>query len=247
MVKGLDTFRDYFSDFTDQYVLIGGAACDISFGDIGSDFRATRNLDIVIIVEALTKEFGEHFWNFIHEGGYQNRAKSSGEPQFYRFDKPLDDRFPLMIELFARSEYLLDYDNSLTPVHIDDSVSSLSAILLNDAYYGALLQGRDIIGGVSVLRPSWLIPFKAKAWLDLREKIQQGIHVDSRDLKKHRNDVIRIASEMVLERCELPEEIRRDMTVFIDEMNVTDQDLKNLKIHGVKASDIRQVLTDAYL
>ena len=92
-----------------------------------------------------------------------------------------------MIELFARSEYLLDYDNSLTPVHIDDSVSSLSAILLNDAYYGALLQGRDIIGGVSVLRPSWLIPFKAKAWLDLREKIQQGIHVDSRDLKKHRN------------------------------------------------------------
>lgn len=31
MVKGLDTFRDYFSDFTDQYVLIGGAACDISF------------------------------------------------------------------------------------------------------------------------------------------------------------------------------------------------------------------------
>lgn len=152
-----------------------------------------------------------------------------------------------MIELFARSEYLLDYDNSLTPVHIDDSVSSLSAILLNDAYYGALLQGRDIIGGVSVLRPSWLIPFKAKAWLDLREKIQQGIHVDSRDLKKHRNDVIRIASEMVLERCELPEEIRRDMTVFIDEMNVTDQDLKNLKIRGVKASDLRQVLTDAYL
>ena len=27
----------------------------------------------------------------------------------------------------------------------------------------------------------------------------------------------------------------------------TDQDLKNLKIHGVKASDLRQVLTDAYL
>lgn len=28
MVKGLDRFRDYFRDFTDQYVLIGGAACD---------------------------------------------------------------------------------------------------------------------------------------------------------------------------------------------------------------------------
>jgi hypothetical protein len=31
MVKGIDLFRDYFKDFTDQYVLIGGAACDISF------------------------------------------------------------------------------------------------------------------------------------------------------------------------------------------------------------------------
>ena len=30
MVKGLDIFYDYFAEFTDQYVLIGGAACDIS-------------------------------------------------------------------------------------------------------------------------------------------------------------------------------------------------------------------------
>lgn len=30
MVKGLDIFYDYFKEFTDQYVLIGGAACDIS-------------------------------------------------------------------------------------------------------------------------------------------------------------------------------------------------------------------------
>ena len=31
MVKGIERFRDYFRDFTDEYVLIGGAACDISF------------------------------------------------------------------------------------------------------------------------------------------------------------------------------------------------------------------------
>lgn len=30
MVKGIKKFRDYFGNFTDQYVLIGGAACDIS-------------------------------------------------------------------------------------------------------------------------------------------------------------------------------------------------------------------------
>ena len=31
MVKGLDTFRKYFEKYEDQYVLIGGAACDIVF------------------------------------------------------------------------------------------------------------------------------------------------------------------------------------------------------------------------
>ena len=86
MVKGLDRFRDYFRDFTDQYILIGGAACDISFENNNADFRATRDLDIVLIVENLNRAFGEQFWAFIREGGYQHRAKSSGVPQFYRFD-----------------------------------------------------------------------------------------------------------------------------------------------------------------
>lgn len=29
MVPGLKSFRESFSDFADQYVIIGGAACDI--------------------------------------------------------------------------------------------------------------------------------------------------------------------------------------------------------------------------
>jgi len=39
MVKGLDIFQKYFADFSDQYVLIGGAACDISFSENNIDFR----------------------------------------------------------------------------------------------------------------------------------------------------------------------------------------------------------------
>ena len=247
MVKGLDRFRDYFRDFTDQYILIGGAACDISFENNNADFRATRDLDIVLIVENLNRAFGEQFWAFIREGGYQHRAKSSGVPQFYRFDKPAQAGFPQMIELFSRTGYILESGSELTPIHIDDSVSSLSAILLNDAYYRFLLQGRDVIDGFSVLRPTWLIPFKAKAWLDLSERKGRGEHVDSRDMKKHRNDILRMASELVLERCVLPDEIRNDMMRFIDVMNVTDMEIKNLKLHGVKAEEIRRLLVDTYL
>ena len=44
MVKGLDTFQKYFADFEEQYVLIGGAACDILFESNEVNFRATRDL-----------------------------------------------------------------------------------------------------------------------------------------------------------------------------------------------------------
>lgn len=42
MVKGLDVFRKYFADYKDQYILIGGAACDIIFESNEVNFRATR-------------------------------------------------------------------------------------------------------------------------------------------------------------------------------------------------------------
>lgn len=68
MVKGLDTFREYFKEFEEQYILIGGAACDILFVNNAGQFRATRDLDMVLIVEALTQKFGDKFWEFIESG-----------------------------------------------------------------------------------------------------------------------------------------------------------------------------------
>ena len=120
MVKGLDRFREFFKDFEDQYVLIGGAACDILFASNEGQFRATRDLDMVLIVEALTSEFGEKFWEFIEDGKYRNKATNLGKPQFYRFDKPENDSYPKMIELFARADFKLKEMNGLTPIHSDD-------------------------------------------------------------------------------------------------------------------------------
>lgn len=246
MVKGMDVFREFFSDYSDQYVLIGGAACDISFGNNDVDFRATRDLDMVLIVEALTTEFGQRFWDFIRQGKYRNRARSSGTPQFYRFDKPEEPGYPLMIELFSRTGWTERIDGILTPIHIDDSVSSLSAILLNDTYYELLLKGREMIDGISVLSPAYLIPFKAKAWLDLNGRSERGEHVDSRNIKKHRNDIIRIVAELVLEPCELSAVVKEDINAFVEKMHITDAELKSLKIDGVYEADIVRVLKTVY-
>ena len=35
----------------------------------------------------------------------------------------------------------------ITPIHVDDTVSSLSAILLNDDYYNVLLAGKVVENG----------------------------------------------------------------------------------------------------
>lgn len=244
MVRGLDIFRQYFEKYTDQYVLIGGTACTVSFEQLNESFgRTTKDLDMVLIVEALTKEFGEKFWQFINDGDYRNRVKSNGKPQFYRFDKPNNPSFPEMIEIFSRTESILAENSAVVPIHIDDSVSSLSAILLNDAYYRLLMEGRNVINGLSVLPPVWLIPFKAKAWLDLK----QSGNADSKDIKKHRNDIVRLASGTVLEKCVLPEEVKNDMKLFIDSFEMSDAELKNLNIKGVKAKDIRDILEGTYL
>lgn len=247
MVKGIETFKTYFEEYADEYVLIGGAACDILFDNSNASFRVTRDLDMVLIVEALSKEFGEAFWRFVKEGGYRNKSKTTGESQFYRFSAPTNQGFPKMIELFARTDWMGNKQSVLTPIHIDESVSSLSAILLNEAYYSALIEGKTIVDGLSVLRPSWLILFKAKAWLDLKDRIDMGEPIDSNDIKKHRNDIIRIAAEMILDECKVEGEIKEDIVRFLNEADITNELIRDLKIYGVRAEDITDRLRTIYL
>ncbi len=248
MVKGIDTFRRYFTEYEEQYVLIGGAACDIVFESNDTAFRATRDLDMVLIVEALTPEFGEKFWEFIQDGGYRNKSTNGQKPQFYRFDKPENDAYPKMIELFCRSNFELREMTGITPIHIDDEVSSLSAILLNDDYYRILLEGKVVKNGLSVLRPEYLILFKAKAFLDLKQRKDRGEAVDSKNISKHKKDILRIAAELVLERTgELPEAVETDIRAFIDLLAQDPFDSNSLKAYGLSNDEVVEVLHRVFI
>ena len=65
MVIGFDSFQEWFYGYEDQYVIIGGTACDLLMSDEGLDFRATKDVDVVLIVEAITPAFGKRFWEYI--------------------------------------------------------------------------------------------------------------------------------------------------------------------------------------
>lgn len=99
---------------------------------------------------------------------------------------------------------------------IADDISGLSAILLNDAYYDFLLQGRRIVDGLSVLDEKYLIPFKVKAWCELTAHREKGEEGYSRHIRKHYRDIFRLL--MLLspnERIALPEQLKADMVSFI--------------------------------
>lgn len=247
-MRGLDTFKHFFKDHQSHYVLIGGAACDVIFSEEEeSSFRATKDLDVVLIVEALTPEFGKHFWSFIQAGDYEHTGKSTGAPQFYRFDKPKNEDFPFMIELFSRTNFeLKNAESYLTPLPINEEVSSLSAILLDEDYYQMLLQGRKSVGGIMVLSELYLIPFKAKAWLDLTERKAKNLHAPSKDIKKHKNDVTRLASLLVgSEQCQLPAGVQEDMKRFMDAYRKEPVDPITLNMN-VTLDEIIEVLDQVY-
>jgi hypothetical protein len=216
---GLDVFRQYFADFADQYVLIGGTASFLAMDAAGLDARLTKDLDIVLLAEALTPEFGRTFWRFVDAGGYRVQQEAAEPRRFYRFSKPVDPAFPAMLELFSRLPDGIRYSppRVLTPIPFDESVASLSAILLDDAYYAMLHQGMVRFEGLSWVNERVLIPLKMKAWLDLRERKAAGHAVDEKDIGKHFNDVLRLSRILPLDaRVPLPETVGADVATFIE-------------------------------
>ena len=86
-----------------------------------------------------------------------------------------------MIEIFSKNPdfIILEDDAVLTPLLIDDEISSLSAILLNEAYYELLKTGQKRVDGIPVLSPTC--------------RKLNGDQVDNKNIKKHKNDVFRLA------------------------------------------------------
>lgn len=233
MVRGFESFRSWFAGYEDCYTIIGGTACDLIMSEVGQDFRATKDIDLVLIIEALTPEFSARFWEYIDAGGYEHRNKNTGKPQFYRFTHPANAGYPAMIELFSRKTdaISLPEDARLSPIPLDESIASLSAILLDDSYYQFLREGQYVLDGVAVLSAPYIIPFKMKAWLDLSERKASGEPVDSKDIRKHRNDVFRLTQLLnPSERIQAPAAVIQDISRFIELSAGGDFNLKQLGV-----------------
>ena len=147
-----------------------------------------------------------------------------------------------MIELFTRKldAIQLPEDAVLTPLPMDEDISSLSAILLDDDYY-------EFVDGVTVLDAAYLIPFKAKAWMDLTDRKAAGEHVDSKNIKKHKNDVFRL-TELIdpTVKTAAPQGVYADIQEFVQRMKNENVDIKQLGLVGRTKEKILEELKAMY-
>lgn len=224
MISGIESFRDKFKDYTDYYTIIGGAACDILLTEADQTFRATKDIDMILIMEDDFPEFASVFWEYIKEGGYRCGWKNSDNMHFWRFTEGKSG-YPAMIELFSRKPgYHLAVEEGIIPIHIDDDTSSLSAILLNDDFYEFMKSGRKVVDGLGVLGEEYLIPFKMYAWVNLLDKKRRGDFVKEKDLKKHKYDVFRLL-QIVTDgtKVETTGLVTESISRYIEEISALDE------------------------
>ena len=245
MVVGFDIFRNFFQDHTDNYVIIGGTACDIHIEAAGFTPRATNDIDIVLIIEALNKSFVKRFWEFVKEGDYTVQEKSSGKRNYYRFMKPENKDFPKQIELFARKPDMIHYEGQgqLTPIPADADLSSLSAILMHEDYYDFTITQSTTEEGLHQANPEALICLKAKAFLEMKERKVKGEKIDERDIKKHKSDIFRLALLLIPNSTfQLPESLKKDMLLFIVAVENELPDKNMFKAMGATGANAQELL-----
>ena len=258
MVRGIDTFRDYFKGFEGNYVIIGGTACEVHEENFAQVPRATKDIDIILVIEALSHDFVDRFWSFIKEGRYQQRQKGTGgegmvRHEYYRFMKPLNTDYPMQIELFSRSLGLIDFpeDAVITPIPTDEDLSSLSAILMDDEYYHFTVDHSTLVDNIHIADIESLICLKSKAFIDLSGRKREGCKIDGRNILKHKKDVFRLAAMLSPgSRFVLPQHLYEDIRRFCSSV---EKELPNeaffraAGLPGLKAEDLLKIIKTSFI
>ena len=246
MLKGLERFKRHFDVFSGSYLLIGGTACTLAMKEVGLDFRATKDLDIVLCLESLHPKFGQAVWEFVKQGQYENLQRSSGKRLFYRFHSPRDSTYPDMLELFSRKPdtIMVPKGCHLTPLPQEEEISSLSAILLDPEYYSFIQAGKRIIDGLPTLCPEYLILMKVKAWLNHCSTSKNGAH----NAKKHKNDILRLSQLLSFNtQIFVPRAISQDLHYFLLELKQNPPDLRSLGLKNQTLETTQRLLETVYV
>lgn len=244
---GFDHFCSYLKGLENQYVIIGGGAASILLDDDGLEFRATKDVDLVVL--SRSDELNKRILAYIELGKYKTKEITDKKPRYYRFQAPENPEAPKMIELFARNEIGLELggDQHIIPIK-NDSAEKLSAILLDDEYF-ELIQKNLIASesGIPLVNAVANICLKARAHRELLDRKNSGdTSIDERDIQKHLKDIWRLG--ILLTGGETPtlsKTPKSDVTSAIAKLEaLPDAQFKKVmeKTPGTRKEDVMTVL-----
>lgn len=242
MVNGIEKFKEHFAVYKNNYVIIGGTACEVHEDAAGQRPRATKDIDMILIVEAMSRDFVAEFWNFVKAAGYEeNQVGEKGEEsrqQYYRFNRPVNPEYPAQVELFSRTleVFELPSDVHITPIPTDADLSSLSAILLDDDYYAYTIEHSTVVDSVHISNIESLIVLKCKAYLEMRKRKEETGEGDEKHIRKHRNDVFRLVASISSgeQTFGLPDKLYGEVKSFISQVENNLPDVNLIKDMGLR-------------
>lgn len=240
-VRGLKHFTDYFSDCQGQFVIIGGVATNFFLQEADFEGRVTKDIDLVVLANP-NKPFADKLREYIMQGRYQIESDSSGNSRNYRFRKPELVEYPLQIEIFSPLPISLELRDGqqIVPFSTSAGLNSLSAILMDSYYFSLVKKTLVLRNGMPLLSVDGLILLKARAFLDLDARKQKGESIDQKEIKKHRNDVIRLTFTVGEEKFSLPDSIKNDLQTFLEHEQIKTLDLATLQSLVASAESLEE-------
>lgn len=204
MVGGLETFRDAFREYSDCFVIIGGTACEEVLQGTDQKPRATLDIDLIVIADNITPQFARRFWQFISDGAYRPGIRKNADGSLkYVLYSFIDGKpgYPIQIELLSHHNEVFSSSrpSHIEPLPIDGDVSSLSVIILDEPYYRMTVQNSFVSNGLRYAEPTALMALKARAYLNLLKEREEGHRVNTKDILKHRNDVMKLAATTIID------------------------------------------------
>jgi hypothetical protein len=113
---------------------------------------------------------------------------------------------------------------------------------MDNVYYDYTIEHSGQMDELHRANAEALICLKARAFLDLVNREANGEKVDEKDIRKHKNDVFRLAAMLTGDdHFELPDTIKADMFKFADAVkdNLPDNAiLKEMKAFGLEVREL---------
>ena len=250
MVDGLDKLVTAFAGLEHEYAIIGGCACDLILAADGIKFRNTRDVDMIICISSESETFIKAFQGLLKDGEYKVWYDKEKNKHFFRFVNDHNRSYPVMIELFSKNPMVGESIIShLVKISLkDEPIYSLSAILLDDDYFRLVENNLTMYQGISVPIAEVLMLLKMKAYLNLKESREQGKEIASDDIRKHRNDVMRLlAVAKTNSKLAVSDNVFRDVELFLSDLNIDENRLRMMGVPGFSVEEVKMIIQNMYV